>query len=172
MSSDGEAEMHVARIGGGIGIGRLARDLVVEEFEPDAAGKVDEGNIHRDTGIADMAAEIRPVEHVRAARLPAEKTLPERERRIEVGDAHADMVRAADGALDLRSLPSPSRASQIRKSCLGIPREHRRLLVLREAGDDLGIGVDQVRIGAEHAVDRPVGAEDDALRYRRSRSRT
>ena len=35
---------------------------------------------------------------------------------------------------------------------------------LREAGDDLGIGVDHVRVGAVHAVDRPVGAEDDALR--------
>ena len=36
---DREAEMHVAGIGGGVGIRRLARDLVVEELEPTPPGR-------------------------------------------------------------------------------------------------------------------------------------
>ena len=51
---DGKAEMHIAGIGGRVGIRSLARVLVVEQFERIAARQVDEGGADRDAGIADV----------------------------------------------------------------------------------------------------------------------
>ena len=77
------------------------------------------------------------------------ETLPEGKRGIEVGDAHADMVHAEAVAVDpgtpaASAIVSPRRPSDPEEP-LGIPREHRRLLALAEAGDDRRIGVDRRR---------------------------
>src|SRR4051794_3267121 len=44
----------------------------------------------------------------------------------------------------------------------GVAGKQGRLLVARKAGDDFGIGVDDIRIGTVHSVNRPVGAEHHA----------
>src|SRR5581483_3707996 len=48
--------------------------------------------VDRDARVADVAAEVRPVEHRPPAWLDAQELLPERERGVEVGDGHADVV--------------------------------------------------------------------------------
>ena len=128
----------------------MAGHLIVEELEDRAAGQVDEGRLDRDAGIADMPCRDTGGRASSASAPGAEEGLPEVERLVEAGDAHADVVNAEAVAVD----PGAPAAAAIISSDLslsdpeeplGIAREHRRLLALAEAGDDLGIGVDRGR---------------------------
>jgi hypothetical protein len=89
---DRQAEMHVSRIWGRLRIGLPVRRFVIEQFEHDAAGKVDEGRTDRDAGDANVFAKVGPVENRAPARLDPEEVLPKRQRLVEIGDAHADVM--------------------------------------------------------------------------------
>ena len=103
-----------------------------------------------------MSAEIRPVELCSSA--PARRGLSQNARA-----ASRSATLMPTWCTSLATAPASPSARLNPEYPLGIAREHFHLLVARKAGDDLGIGVDDVRVGAEHSVDRPVGAKDDAV---------
>ena len=94
---DLQAQMHVARVCGDLGVGRAALDLIVEQLDDHAAGQIDEGSLDRHIGIACDAAEIRAVEHRLPARRLFQETLPEGQRGITVGHTYADVVQGLHG---------------------------------------------------------------------------
>src|SRR5262249_39522283 len=91
-----KAQVDIARVGRAVRDRGLVRHRVVEQLEDAATGKIDERHVDVHARVADMTAEVRPVEHSAPARLDAEEVPPEGEGLVEVGDAHADMVDACD----------------------------------------------------------------------------
>src|SRR5579863_437159 len=118
---DRKAKVNVARVRRRIGIRALSGRLIVEQFKDDAARQIHEGGLDRDAGNSDNGPEIGPIENCAPARRDAQEGLPESQRLVEVGDAHADMMNGGGGCDRTRHAScdhnlSPKRVRQILKS--------------------------------------------------------
>ena len=94
---DSEAKMDIAWICRCLRVTALVRSFIVQQFKNHSTWELHECSLDRNARDADDLRQIRPVQQLPPKRGRPEETFPERQRNIDAGDAHADMMNRGRG---------------------------------------------------------------------------